>query len=82
MHTARSFLTESPTNAPETGTRVVDCRNCGRAYSRSNLMKRWAIDGDGKTRYTDVHEAACFGWEVLKPNDSRHPFPEWKRRYR
>ena len=82
MNTTPPPLTDSPQESPETGTRVVDCRNCGRAYSRSNLMKRWAIDSDEKLHYTDVHEASCYGWEVLKPNDPRHPFPEWKRRYR
>ena len=61
--------------APTTGTRTVDCRNCGGVYSRSNYMRRWAIDDAGVVRYTDVHEAACYAWEVLKRTDSRHPFP-------
>lgn len=72
-------LPECPQEAPQYGTRVVDCRNCGRPYSLSNLGRRWAVDETGRVRYTDVHEAACRGWEVLKRKDPRHPFPKSPR---
>lgn len=53
------------------GSWWVKCRNCGHEHRISNLGRRRAVDHDGIVVKTTVHEANCFGWELLGAADRR-----------
>lgn len=47
------------------------CRNCGHEHRISNLGRRRAVDHHGVVVHTTVHEANCYGWELLGAMDWR-----------
>lgn len=52
-----------------TYTRQIDCPVCGRTYTATNFMHRWAVDKEANLKDTNVHEAKCMGWTVMSRRD-------------
>ena len=53
------------------GSWFVKCRKCGHEHRITNMGRRRAIDHDGYVVRATVHEAGCYGWELIASGDRR-----------
>lgn len=53
------------------GSWMVRCRNCGQEHRITNFSRRRAITHEGQVVSATVHEAKCYGWELLTRTDLR-----------
>ena len=53
------------------GSWWLKCRNCGHEHCITNYGRRRAIDSQGVVVQTTVHEANCYGWELVGSMDRR-----------
>ena len=53
------------------GSWWVKFRKCGHEHRITNYGRRRAINDEGIVMQATVHEAGCFGWELLGSGDRR-----------